>query len=90
MAVRKSAFLQVGGWDTRVKTSDDWVFTLRIQNKFGRGSTLYTNALQVKTSPRKQNDLGAMISYIFVGVINYVSIFILRKPKTFGSPVDVR
>jgi cellulose synthase/poly-beta-1,6-N-acetylglucosamine synthase-like glycosyltransferase len=90
MAVRKDAFTQVGGWDTSVKTSDDWVFILRLQKKFGRGSTLYTNALQARTSPRKQKSFFAMIEYIFEGLYNYFSIFILRKAKTVGVPVNVR
>lgn len=90
MAVRKDAFMQVGGFNTALKTSEDWELTLRIQKKFGIRSTLYTNALQAKTSPRKQKNLSALILYSLVGIINYVSIFILRKAKTFGNPVTVR
>ncbi len=90
MAVRRDAFMQVGGFNTTVKTSDDWVFTLRIQKKFGIRSTLYTRELQVKTSPRKQKKLAAIIPYIFLGIFNYISIFILRRSKTFGIPVDIR
>lgn len=90
MAVRKNAFIQVGGFNTKLKTSDDWEFILRIQKKFGIRSTLYTSALRVKTSPRKQKKLSTIIPYIVIGIINYISIFILRKSKTFGSPVDIR
>lgn len=90
MAVRKDAFMQIGGFNTALKTSDDWDFTLRIQKKFGIHSTLYTNALRVKTSPRKQKNLGAIIPYVLLGIVNYMSIFILRKSKTYGNPIDIR
>ena len=90
MAVRRDAFVQVGGFNTALKTCEDWEFTLRIQKKFGIRSALYTSALQVKTSPRKQKNLSAIIPYFFIGIVNYISIFILRQSKTFGSPVDVR
>lgn len=90
MAVRKDAFMQVGGFNTTLKTSDDWEFILRIQKKFGIRSTLYTSALRVRTSPRKQKNLSAMILYVFLGIVNYVSIFILRKSKTYGNPVHIR
>lgn len=90
MAFRRDAFAQIGGFNTTLKTSDDWEFTLRIQKKFGIRSTLYTNTLQVKTSPRKQKKLSAIIPYIFIGIVNYVSIFILRKSKTFGNPITIR
>ena len=90
MAVRKDAFIQIGGFNTAIKTSDDWDFVARIQKKFGIGSTLYTNALHVRTSPRKQEKMSAIIPYSLIGVFNYVSIFILRKSKTFGNPIDIR
>lgn len=90
MAVRKDVFIKVGGFNTTIKTSDDWDFTSRIQKKFGINSALYTNALRVRTSPRKQKVLSAIIPYVLLGIINYISIFILRKSKTFGNPVDIR
>lgn len=90
MVVRKSAFMKIGGFNTRLKTSDDWELILRIQKKFGIRSTLYTNLLHVKTSPRKQKKLSAIIPYGFIGIVNYMSIFILRKSKTFGNPINIR
>lgn len=90
MAVRKDAFTQIGGFNTALKTSDDWEFIARIQKKFGIRSTLYTNILHVKTSPRKQKKLSAIIPYGFIGIVNYMSIFILRKSKTYGNSIDIR
>lgn len=90
MAVRKDAFMQVGGFNTALKTSDDWEFTLRIQKKFGIRSTLYTSALRVRTSPRKLKKMSTIIPYSLIGIVNYISIFILRKSKTFGNPSTVR
>ena len=90
MAIRKDAFMQVGGINTKLKTSDDWELVLRLQKKFGIRSTLYTKVLHVKTSPRKQKKLSAIIPYSLIGVVNYVSIFILHKSKTYGVPIDIR
>lgn len=90
MAVRKNAFMEIGGFDMSLKTSDDWEFVLRIQKRFGIRSTLYTSALCAKTSPRKQKKIGPAISYIFICILNYISIFILRKSKTYGNLVNVR
>lgn len=90
MAVRKDAFMQIGGFNTTLKTSDDWEFIARIQKKFGIHATLYTSALCVKTSPRRQKKFSAIIPYIFIGIANYISIFILRKSKTYGSPITIR
>jgi glycosyltransferase involved in cell wall biosynthesis len=90
MAVRKSAFTEVGGFDTKLRTSDDWEFVLRIQKKFGVHSTLYSSDLQAKTSPRKHKQLSAMIPYVVIGIMNYVSVFILRRSKTFGKLKNVR
>lgn len=90
MAVRKDAFMQIGGFNTKLKTSDDWEFTLRIQKKFGIHATLYTKTLRAKTSPRKQKKLSTMIPYSLIGIANYVNIFILQKSKTFGNSIDIR
>lgn len=90
MAIRRSAFMQVNGINTSLKTSDDWDLVLRIQKKFGIRSALYTNSLRVRTSPRKQKKLSTIIPYILIGIVNYVSIFILRRSKTFGGTVDIR
>jgi glycosyltransferase involved in cell wall biosynthesis len=90
MAVRRDAFMQVGGINTKLKTSDDWELILRLQKKFGIRSTLYTKTLHVKTSPQKQKTLRAIIPYSLYGVVNYVSIFILRKSRTYGNPITIR
>jgi glycosyltransferase involved in cell wall biosynthesis len=90
MAIRKSAFMEVGGFDTKLRTSDDWEFVLRIQKKFGICSTLYSSVLQAKTSPRKHQKLSSTIPYLAIGILNYVSVFILRRSKTFGKLRDVR
>lgn len=90
MAVRKDAFMRAGGFNTALKTSEDWEFIARIQKKFGTHTILYTNALRVKTSPRRQKKISAMIPYIFIGITNYISIFILGRSKTYGSPITIR
>ncbi len=90
MAVRKSAFEKVGGFNTRLKTGDDWEFVLRIQKEYGIRSALYTNKLKVKASPRKQNSLKQLIPYVSIGIINFFSIFILRRSYTFGRHKAVR
>lgn len=90
MAVRKSAFEKVGGFNTRLKTGDDWEFVLRIQKEYGIRSALYTNKLKVKASPRKQNSLKQLIPYVSIGIINFFSIFVLRKSYTFGRHKAVR
>lgn len=90
MIIRKDAFVQIGGFDTTLKSSDDWEFVLRIQKTFGIHSTLYTNSLLVKTSPRKLRKISTMIDYVCVGIINYISIFILRRSRTFGTLSNIR
>lgn len=89
-AVRKEAFLGVKGFDLSLKTSDDWEFVMRIQKKYGIRSTKYTNAFSVKTSSRKQEKLSSLLPYIGIGIINYVSIFLLRKSVTFGTQTNIR
>lgn len=90
MAVRKDAFMQISGFNMALKTSDDWEFVLRIQKKFGIRSTLYTSALHAKTSPRKQKKFSTAVTYILICIVNYFSIFILRRSKTYGNLVNVR
>jgi glycosyltransferase involved in cell wall biosynthesis len=90
MAVRKSAFEKVGGFNTNLRTGDDWEFVLRIQKEFGIRSAMYTNKLKVKASPRKQNSMAKLLPYVAIGFINFFSIFIFRKSYTFGSHINVR
>ena len=86
MAVRKAAFDAIGGFNLSIKTSDDWEFILRMQKKFGRKSTLYSRHVLVKTSPRRQQSLSLMIPYTYIGIANYLTLFVLRIPKTYGAP----
>lgn len=90
MAVRKSAFMKIGGFNSNLKTSDDWDFVMRIQKEFGRSSTLYTPQLQVRTSSRRQEKISSMLPFIFVGMFNYSSIFLFRKSVTYGSQSNIR
>lgn len=90
MAVRKQAFISIGGFNTALKTSDDWDFSIRIMKKFGRGSTLYTSDLHAITSPRKQKKFKIMISYLLAGFGNYFFMVLLRKSKSFGALANVR
>ncbi len=90
MAVRRSAFAKIGGFNTNLRTSDDWEFVMRIQKEFGLRSALYTNKLKVKASPRKQDNMGQLLPYVAIGIINFLSIFVLRKSYTFGKQTVVR
>lgn len=90
MAVRKSSFEKVGGINTNLKTGDDWEFVVRIQKKFGIRSTLYTSKLRVKSSPRKQDSLKAFLPYLYIAIVNFISVFILRRSYTVGKHVIVR
>lgn len=90
MAFRKSAYVKVGGFNTRLKTGDDWEFVMRVQKEYGLKSALYTSRLKVKSSVRKQENIGSLIPYVSIGIINFVTLFILRKPITFGSNPVVR
>ncbi len=90
MAIRKNAFLEVGGFSSKINAGDDWDLVMRVRKKFGTGSTLYTNKILTKTSPRKQEKFSFLIPYIFIGVINYFTIFIFRKSVAVGSHPDVR
>lgn len=90
MAIRKNAFLEVGGFNSQINAGDDWDLVMRLQNKFGVKSTLYTNKIVTKTSPRKQEKLSLLIPYIFIGIINYFTIFIFRRSIALGNHPDVR
>ncbi len=90
MAVRKKAFDSVGGFNTKLKTSDDWEFTMRIQKKYGRTSARYTNSMKVKVSPRKFEKLSNFIPYFTNGLMSFITIFILRKSWTKGEFAIVR
>lgn len=90
MAFRKKAYEKIGGFNTRLKTGDDWEFTMRIQKEYGIRSAIYTNKLKVKTSPRKQERLDSLIPYVGIGIINFFTIFIMRKSITFGTNPVVR
>lgn len=90
MAVRRTAFEKVGGFNTNLKTGDDWELVLRIQKEYGVRSAKYTNRLKVKASPRKQDTLKNFIPYVGIAVINFFSIFVFRKSYTFGKYKEVR
>ena len=90
MAVRKEAFDAVGGFNTKLQTSDDWEFTMRIQKKFGLKSVKYTDKLRVLVSPRKFESFGNFIPYFINGLFSFILIFIFRKSRTFGTFASVR
>lgn len=90
IAFRKSAFEAVGGFNTSLKTSDDWEFVVRIQKKYGLKSVLYSSKVRVKTSTRKQESISALIPYVSVGILNFITLFVLRTSKTFWSNPNVR
>lgn len=90
MAVRKSAFEKVGGFNTSLKTGDDWEFVLRIQKEFGIRSARYTNKLKVKASPRKQDTVQEFVPYLGIAIMNFVSLFLFRKSYTFGKYKTIR
>ncbi|CAN5168788.1 hypothetical protein BH11PAT1_BH11PAT1_1450 [soil metagenome] len=89
-AMRKSAFDEIGGFNSDLKTSEDWEYTMRMQKRFGGKSCLYTPLLRVRTSPRKQENIFMLLQYSFIGVLNYCSIFLLRRSRTYGSPKHIR
>lgn len=90
MAFRKKTYLAVGGFNTTLKTGEDWDLAMRIQKKFGMHSVKYFRSFPVKTSPRKQESLQKFAAYISIGVMNFITIFILRKSKTYGSYKFIR
>jgi glycosyltransferase involved in cell wall biosynthesis len=90
MAFKKKTYLEVGGFNTTLKTSEDWDLAMRIQKKFGMHSVKYFRGFPVKTSPRKQESLQKFASYISIGVMNFITLFILRKSKTYGSYKFIR
>lgn len=90
IVVRKSAFHAVGGLNTNLKSGDDWDFVMRLQKKFGRSSVRYSSNLKVRVSPRKFERFDTAINYFIVGLINFISIFLLQKSWTFGKNQNVR
>jgi glycosyltransferase involved in cell wall biosynthesis len=90
MVVRKSAFEQVGGFDTTLHSSDDWEFTLRIQKKYGLKSARYMKSMKVKVSPRKFEDTSNFIPYFLNGFFSFISIFIFRRAWRAGAITIVR
>lgn len=90
LAIRKEAFLQVGGINTTIKTSDDWELVARLAKRYGAKSIKYLPSMRVKTSPRKQESLRELIPYISIGIANYFSLYILRRSVTYGTPKVVR
>jgi glycosyltransferase involved in cell wall biosynthesis len=90
MIIKKDAFESVGGFKEHMKTGDDWDLTMRLQRKFGRFSTYYTKQIRIYTYPRKQNSLSAFIPYAYVGVVDYITIHILRISFSFNESRDIR
>lgn len=90
MAVRKEAFLKIGGFNEKIHAGDDWELVMRVQKMYGIRSTLYTGKLRTKTSPRKHEKLSSSIPYVCIGVINYFVIFILRRSYAVGDHPNVR
>jgi len=85
MALRKSAFLKVNGFNEKLVRCDDWDLVMRLQKTFGVRSILYTTKLKVRTSPRRQQHIMEFISYFYYGVINYFIILIFRQSKAIGA-----
>lgn len=90
MAIRKNAFIKVGGFNLNLTSGEDWDISVRIREKYGKGSTLYTNKMRTKTSPRKVSSLSSSLPYFFWGLVNYFSIFISRQSVSFGKSITIR
>jgi glycosyltransferase involved in cell wall biosynthesis len=80
-AVRKNVYDAVGGFNTSLKSGDDWELGLRIQRRFGKKSIVYSQKLQVYTSTRKQDSMDTLFPYVKIGVINFYNMVLLRKAK---------
>ncbi len=79
MAVRKDALLAVGGFDKRLKTSEDWDLALRLAKKFGRKSVIYCQDVRVITSARRYEKPSALLPYFIYGTKNYINVALLGK-----------
>jgi cellulose synthase/poly-beta-1,6-N-acetylglucosamine synthase-like glycosyltransferase len=89
LAVRKDAFEEVGGFNVELLTSEDWDLALRLQKRFGKGAVVYNPNLRVYTSTRKQKNLPVFLRYFLSGVISYINVVILGKPRA-GKMIVVR
>ena len=81
LAVRKEVFDKVGGFNPKLRSSDDTDFGLRIQKKFGKHSMIYTQKLKVFTSARKLEKVSHAIPYLWEGGLNIASILFLQKVR---------
>ena len=81
MALKKSAYRAIGGFDKSLLSSEDWDLAIRIQKKFGKKSVRYFPDLRVLASTRKQNNAKILWRYGLDGIRNYINLIILGKRR---------
>jgi glycosyltransferase involved in cell wall biosynthesis len=81
LAIRKPAFIALGGFDENLSTYDDATMGLRIQKKFGKRSIFYTGRLQVFTSARKHQRMQDFVPYVIDTIKNYTNFVILKRTQ---------
>jgi glycosyltransferase involved in cell wall biosynthesis len=81
MAVRKSAFEKVQGFNPKLEMSEDWDLALRLQETYGRRNVRYIASLKVFTSPRKASSFVIFFTSLKKFLINYVTVVLRRKSK---------
>jgi glycosyltransferase involved in cell wall biosynthesis len=81
MAFRKKAYEEVGGFDEKLLSSEDWDLAFRLMKRFGNKSIRYVSDLKAYTAPRKQNHANFLLKYTIDGWRNYIDFVILGKKK---------
>ncbi len=85
MAIKRSAYEEVGGINSSLLSSEDWEVALRLQKRFGKESIRYIKDLEVITSTRKQIKPKIFYRYAKNGIYNYVMMMLLGKVKARAS-----
>jgi glycosyltransferase involved in cell wall biosynthesis len=84
MAIRKKAYIGVGGFDHSLTSADDWELALRLQKTYGRKSVKYMRDIVGYTEERKFDKRNVFLRYAWDSTLNYINVIILNKKKVNG------
>lgn len=79
LAIKKTAFDQIQGYNTNFPSYEDAEIGIRLQKKFGKKSIIYSQKLKVHTSTRKHQNPKNFYLYFTDNLKNYINVVLLKK-----------
>jgi hypothetical protein len=89
IAVRKTAYEEVGGFNPQLLSADDWELSMKLHKRYGSKAVRYIYTLKVWVSVRKQQDVKVFYRYTTDIFANYLNLVLLDK-KQVASLFNIR